>query len=62
MKKFNKTLWVGIVNGSNQVINVVGTYGPSQDPVVRVERGVDAGKAFAIKWDSGGVIKELDLK
>lgn len=62
MKRFGSgNLWRGLVNGTKQVVNIVGTYGNNPDPVVRVERGNDAGKAFAIKWETGEVIKELNL-
>jgi len=54
-------LWQGQVNGSNQVINVVGTYGDGF-PVVRIEQGQDVGKAFAIDWNTGEVIKEINYK
>lgn len=54
-------LWKGVVNGVEQIINIVGTYGENNDPIVRVDRGNDFGKTFAINWETGVVIKELDL-
>ena len=62
MKKFGtENLWRGLVNGHKQVVNVVGTYGDGL-PIVRIERGPDAGKAMAINWGTGEVVKEVHLK
>lgn len=56
----NQNNWLGQVNGSEQVITVVGTYG-DQNPVVRVLSGADAGKALAIKWDTGKILKDIKM-
>lgn len=63
MKRYKNTgMWEGIVNGETQIINVVGTYGGNNPfPIVRVEEGKDKGKALAIEWETGEIIKELHL-
>lgn len=52
MKNVDGT-WVGQVNGAEQEVTVVGTYG--EYPIVRVHKGPDFGKALAINWDNGTV-------
>jgi len=57
------TMWRGTVNAhTNIFVNVVGTYGDDKVPIVRVENGPDKAKAFAIDWQTGKVIKQLNLK
>lgn len=58
------SMWRGTVNGhENVLVNVVGTYGSEPFfPIVRVESGPDRGRAYAIDWKTGTVIKQFDLK
>jgi hypothetical protein len=61
MTCMNNNLWQGLVNNSIQIVNIVGIYGKDCDPIVRVEEGLDQNKCFVIKWDTGKIVRELNL-